>query len=455
MKRHEQRNKRNLRKRSILASVLVGVLMTVACAGNVPAQTPPASLTAEGEERVDTGFVVTGPESYDSADTAVLVEKDTKENKLTFLNLVLGKRYTLSYDGTTKLLDKHDEAISLSQVAKGDIVDIRFLKSEKHLVRLNLSPRAWKYDDVERYEIDPVRREVTIGQEIYRISENTQYLSAGKNIDLIDLNASDILSFQGIDKEILSISVERGHGYLRLINDENFIDGWIEVGQTQVQKITPDMLMTVPEGSYQVNISHKGNGGTKSVVINRNEETVLDIGDLLVAEAQVGTVLFSLTPASANLYIDGTKMDSSLPISLEYGIHQLIVRAEGYQTLTRYLRVGQESAGIDVVLEKADPNDKDSENASENDSVSGNDGSIDTVTGYYKVYVDAPEKAEVYLDGTYVGISPCSWKKQSGTHVITLRKSGFETRSYTVQVDTEDKDTVYSFVDLIKNSSNE
>ena len=187
MKRHEQRNKRNLRKRSILASVLVGVLMTVACAGNVPAQTPPASLTAEGEERVDTGFVVTGPESYDSADTAVLVEKDTKENKLTFLNLVLGKRYTLSYDGTTKLLDKHDEAISLSQVAKGDIVDIRFLKSEKHLVRLNLSPQAWKYDDVERYEIDPVRREVTIGQEIYRISENTQYLSAGKNIDLIEL----------------------------------------------------------------------------------------------------------------------------------------------------------------------------------------------------------------------------------------------------------------------------
>jgi hypothetical protein len=69
------------------------------------------------------------------------------------------------------------------------------------------------------------------------------------------------------------------------------------------------------------------------------------------------------------------------------------------------------------------------------------------------VYIDAPEGAEVYLDGNYVGISPCSFKKSSGSHVITLRKSGYETRSYTVQVDDEEKDTSYSFTDLEKSST--
>jgi len=64
------------------------------------------------------------------------------------------------------------------------------------------------------------------------------------------------------------------------------------------------------------------------------------------------------------------------------------------------------------------------------------------------VHIDAPENVEVYLDGNYVGISPCSFKKTSGSHVITLRKSGYETRSYTVQVDEEEKDVSYSFVDL-------
>ena len=63
-----------------------------------------------------------------------------------------------------------------------------------------------------------------------------------------------------------------------------------------------------------------------------------------------------------------------------------------------------------------------------------------------------PENVEVYLDGNYVGISPCSFKKTSGSHVITLRKSGYETRSYTVQVDDEQKDVSYSFVDLTVSS---
>ena len=75
------------------------------------------------------------------------------------------------------------------------------------------------------------------------------------------------------------------------------------------------------------------------------------------------------------------------------------------------------------------------------------------IEGGYAVHIDAPENVEVYLDGNYVGISPCSFKKTSGSHVITLRKSGYETRSYTVQVDEEEKDVSYSFVDLTASSS--
>ena len=71
------------------------------------------------------------------------------------------------------------------------------------------------------------------------------------------------------------------------------------------------------------------------------------------------------------------------------------------------------------------------------------------------MYVDAPEGVEVYLNGSYVGISPCSFRKQSGVQVITLRKSGYETRSYTVQVDEEARDMSYSFVDLVKNGAGE
>ncbi|MDE6517621.1 MAG: PEGA domain-containing protein, partial [Acetatifactor sp.] len=64
-------------------------------------------------------------------------------------------------------------------------------------------------------------------------------------------------------------------------------------------------------------------------------------------------------------------------------------------------------------------------------------------------FVDAPEVAEVYLDGNYVGIAPTSFPKSEGSHIITLRRSGCETRSYTISVDGEYKDITYSFAELL------
>ena len=445
-------------RKKIVCILLMTVLLISGCGQASTAGTAQNTVTlqtTEESDRVDTGFAVTNPDSYDSADTAVLVDINSVDNTVTLLNLDLGKQYTLSVDGTTRYADKYGKAISLEQLGEGDIVDVTFLKTKKHLTTMQLSRSAWQYDDVERYELNTVRREVTIGEEVFKLSRDTRYFSQGHSIEEMDLNPSDILTFHGIDTTVLSVTVEKGHGYLRLVNDENFIGGWLEIGQEQIVRITEDMLVTVPEGSYQVDISYNGGGGTKSVVINRNEETTLDIGDLEVAEAQYGMVLFSMNPSGAELYIDGSQADPSQPITLEYGIHQIIAKADGYKSLTQYLRVAQESAGVDVELDKAD-SDSDSDEStgsSASTSSTATSATSDTTTTYYRVHIDAPENVEVYLDGNYVGISPCSFKKTSGSHVITLRKSGYETRSYTVQVDEEKKDVSYSFVDLVTSTS--
>lgn len=463
MKRFE--DKRYSKTRQITVSLLLVTVMSLTGCGQTTsagttAQTAATPAATAQTERVDTGFVVTDPDSYDSADTAVLVDINNVDNTVTFLNLDLGKRYTLSMDGTTRFADKYGKAISLSQLQEGDIVDVTFLKSQKHLTSMQLAQTAWQYDDVERYEMNTVRNEVTIGDEVFQLSKDTQYFSQGHSIEKMDLNPADILTFHGIDSTVLSVTVEKGHGYLRLVNDENFVGGWLEIGQTQIVRITEDMMVTVPEGSYQVDISYNGGGGTKNVVINRNEETTLDIGDLEVAEAQYGMVLFSMSPSTAELYIDGSQVDPSQPITLEYGIHQIIAKAEGYKSLTQYLRVGQESAGVDVQLDKVDSDSEESTSSSSSgtstgstDTSTSSTATTDTTTTYYRVHIDAPENVEVYLDGNYVGISPCSFKKTSGSHVITLRKSGYETRSYTVQIDEEQKDVSYSFVDLTPSTS--
>ncbi len=417
----------------------VFIVVLSACA---PADDTVKSSVPQSTAPMD--YQTSGPESYDSKDTAVLVDKQEKDATLTFLNLNRGRRYTLSYDGTTRFCDKYGESISLKQIQKGDIVDVTFLKDEKHLTGMMLSAEAWKNEEVARYEMNLIRGEVTIGEDLYKLTDNTLYLSDGQPIEAMDINTSDVLSFRGIGNQVLSITVDKGHGYLRLVNDENFVGGWIEIGQSTIQRITEDMIVVLPEGSYQVNISHRGGGGVRDVVINRNEETALDIGDMEVAKVQTGMVLFSLSPSDAMLYIDGTETDASEPVTLEYGIHQLIVKAEGYKSITQYIRVGQASAGVNVVLESARDSDKEEEKESEE-----KEDVTDVSKNYYQVHVDAPEEAEVYVDGDYVGIAPCSFKKVEGAHVVTLRRTGYKTRSYTIQVDDEEKDISFSFAELV------
>lgn len=64
------------------------------------------------------------------------------------------------------------------------------------------------------------------------------------------------------------------------------------------------------------------------------------------------------------------------------------------------------------------------------------------------MYIDAPTGAELYLDGSYVGVVPTNFAKKAGTYVISLRKEGYQTRSYTLQIDDAKKDVSYSFSDL-------
>lgn len=407
----------------------------------------PTEPVKESEEtgKSDTGFLLTGPGTYDSADTAIVTRIDKEDQTITFFNTTVSKRYTLTYDGATAYSDKYGEALSLAQIKEGDIVDITFLKSKKRLDTLKLAKDSWVAESIEKYEINTARHDVSIGSDVYKITSDTLIFSEGQQIDWMDLNAADVLTFQGIDSTVHSIIVEKGHGYLRLEEDENFIGGWIEVGQTLIKQISEDMLLTVPEGSYQVNITMGSSGGTKNVVIKRNEEYTLNIGDLKVETPKYGQVVFAVTPSGATVYVDGEKVDTSLPVSLEYGVHQLIAVAPGYSTIKSYFKVATATGGLEVTMEKESEAEKEEESST---------GSSSTISRFV-VRIDGPEGVEVYLNGSYIGTSPVSFGKEAGTHIVTLRKTGYETRSYTIEVDSEEKDIAYSFADLTSSATTE
>lgn len=429
---------------SVLAVLGAGILVA-ACvsAGNNTSMAHESTDKGNGS-----GFVIAKPGSYDSEDIAVIKEIDDGDGCITFMNIETGKYYTLSYDGTTIIHDKYGASMAMSQMREGDIVDVSFLRGKKKLTRMKLSESAWVFEEVQKYNFDALAKSAEIGDGVYGLRNNLVVSSEGKDAQLEDIIRGDVVSISGIGNSVYSVVVEKGHGYLRLSSDEYFLkDGWIEVGQSVIQQITEDMLLAVPEGTYDVHLTASGIDETRKVTVYRNQEVTLDVGDIEVEAPKTGKVIFAVMPSDTVIYIDGREVDITKPVEMEYGVHQMIAKATGYDTITQYIKVGQELASISVTLEESEEKtDKEIETQFPS-SVSGNDSEL---TSSYRVYIDSPTDVEVYLDGMYIGMSPVNFKKEAGTHTITLRKPGYVTKSYTIQIDNEPKDVTYSFTNLEK-----
>lgn len=445
--------------RRFISTIAMMMVMTLTLTG-CTSEASNVGVAKDKQQAVDTGFTVATAGSYDSADTAVVISRDQENSAVVFMNMETGKQYTLYYDGTTYVKDKHDGPMTISQVEPGDVVDVTFLKGKKRLASIKQSPQAWVYDEIENYDFGGPNKTASIGSTTYSLPDDVVVLSEGRRSEVMDVVAQDVVSVSGIDHKIYSISVERGHGYLRLKNDQALIGGWIEVGNSVIREITEDMLLVVPEGSYQVLLSHNGVSATKDVIIERNKEVVLDVSDLEIPESRTGRILFSVTPDTAKVSIDGKVVDISKAVELPYGIHQIHLEAKGYDSLTRYIQVGSEYATISFEMEEEREEERrtvsnntiddyqPAEPVQKEDTLSSLSQNALSAKGGDRVYIDSPKNVEVYLDGNYIGISPVSFGKTVGSHTITLRKSGYKTRSYTIYLYNDGKDTTYSFSEL-------
>lgn len=493
----EDMDKKTIKHSAILAAVVLAAALTLTGCGQYASQftalltSQPADSTAEQAEAETAADEMSRSGIYDSEDAAVVVKKDLEAKTVQFQNIASSRRYTLTYDGTTTVYDKNEQALSMEQLKEGSIVTVRFYKPRKALAYVRENPDCISYHNVSGYSMDLSKGTIALGNELYNISSHVVVASGGRETDMMEVSPMDELSVWGYKNMIYGLHVEKGHGYLRLQNQDYFVNGWIDVGDSVIRKITDDMLLTVPEGTHTVTVSHKGSSATQEITFARNEEMAWDLGEVEITVVQKGTVIFTLNPVTAKVSIDGREVNVSKPVEIEYGLHQMLITADGYDTVAQYIRVGEPSANIAVELEKSEESssekssekssDKASDDKDDNKEKDDEDDEQTTSKKYqskssepeddeddektdedenekhylsssekYKVYIDAPDGVEAYLDGSYVGVTPVSFNKEPGSHVVTLRKSGYQTRSYTLQIDEEEKDVNYSFTDLIK-----
>ena len=262
------------RAKYLFSSILiVTMLFSAGCGRSVFATENPDTY-----KKTEAGMIELRPGSYDSADTCVLMEVDEEEKTLTFYNLDVERNYTLNYDSMTYFYDKYKTALTPGLLEVGSIVDITFLKSSKRLNTLMYSPDAWEYTEINRVSIDEERGIIDLGNETYRYDDSLKLMEDTDEITFMDINPVDVLTIRGIGKTAATVKVEKGHGYLRLTGEERMVGGYIECGKV-IKEIAEDMLLTVPEGTYDVFLSNKGAELTETVTVERNKEVTIDLSE--------------------------------------------------------------------------------------------------------------------------------------------------------------------------------
>jgi hypothetical protein len=382
--------------------------------------------TSENEEEVE----LSGDKLY------IIISIDEENKKIIVEDIEEENRIVLEYTGGTSIQNKYGEEMMVSRLEPGEIAQIEYSGGTGKVQKIQISDQIWEYSGVKEFTIDTEQGILETGGKKYSFEENkTLFFSNGLEIEKEEVSEVDEITLRGYETQIFSVTVDKGHGYVVLDNEEAYVGGFVEIGSEVIKEIVNDMVIIAPEGEYILTAAKNGMGGSQPISVLRGEELVVDISRLQTV-LEAGSVKFNIVPSSAKLYVDGDFVSHSDPVSLSYGNHSFRITASGYKTLVGRINVNSSYTSKSFVMNLAETDTTQEE--------------TEETTATEQITVSAPEGAMVYFDGVLKGMAPISFTKETGSHTITLRQTGFESVSYTVYISDDGEDAELSFEELVE-----
>ena len=220
------------------------------------------------------------------------------------------------------------------QIQTGDVIDLYYKSTSLVITKIQISKNkdVWDNLNVTSFNVDENTGSMKIGKTMYFYTEAIGVYSEGEEIDIMELNNSmDHLIIRGYKNQVVSIIVDKGHGYVSLSGDTLFIGGLISIGGILARKIEPEMLLPVTEGEYLLQVNNGDYKAEKQIKVERGRETIVDFSDVPANVTETGNVKFVIDVEEAELTIDGIAYNYSKILTLKTGTHEVLVKASGYK----------------------------------------------------------------------------------------------------------------------------
>lgn len=395
--------------------------------------------------------------------TGVIKEIDTENQLITFYNASFEEEEIYSYSGGTMIFSKNKRDMSMAEVSLGEVYDIYTNEDGTKIKEMHGNGTIVEQFDVP-VSINAAEKRLTVQGVTYAYTDHMVVLSDGESIDPMEITSNDLVTFRGVKGQAYSLIVTRGHGYIRPKNYGDLVGGTLTIQGEAILPISEGMLLTVPEGTQVIRMINGDLTAEATVKVERNKVTSVNIRQYQSLVPDMGRVTFKIIPDGAELYINGRQVDYSKPVSLRYGVHQVKVVLEGYNSYsgainvrdpapTVQINLAEETATVEEEDDSGDDDEKSTSVSKDDDDKESSEKAEEPETDdEHKITVSAPSGASVYINGTYKGVAPCSFTKVIGSVTLTLSKEGCETKSYTIEVIDDSKDITWSFPDLTKES---
>ncbi|MBQ8167224.1 MAG: PEGA domain-containing protein [Lachnospiraceae bacterium] len=464
-----------MRKNLIFMTILCFLLLLVGC------KTPTDVKVYEGTEEVTVTHV-------EVERTAVVTGIDLETNEIRFKDCMDSEDFRLIYHGGVSVLNNYGRDIGISGIGNGSVVDVLYYEDTEKIVSITINDKTTVLKGVTKFSADPDNGTAKYKGTSCGLWDEVVAYDGDKRLDITEINTEDQVTLNIFAGKVVSVVVELGHGYVRLSNQDTYVGGMVEIGYDVIVPVTSDMLVAVREGKYTLRIYNGNYSDSKPVEVKKGKEVTVDLADIAVP---TGTVTFNITPAEATLYVSGEEQGDFVYTNL-YGTYGIRVTCEGYNAFNGSFKISQPVNTFDIELK---PNEDLTEETTEettettqtttestettatestggsgdgtggsgngadgsggsgdsgdttevNTAVSGTEGSNTTAN---TITVLGPVGAGVYVDGDYVGLAPVKFPKVVGTHTITLYKTGYLIKSYTITAADDGEDDEHTFPEL-------
>lgn len=303
----------------------------------------------------------------------IIVKIDSTKKKITVRDYDNVEEIEFVYTEGCYVKNKYGKDIYYDKLKIGDVVVIGYDGSYDKLKYISIDGTVLQYKELKKYVLDDETYYISLDDKKYRLKKETFVYSNNKEITIYDLDENDIITLNIKGKDIISVVVEKSHGYVELSNYDSFLGYSLVVNDDISYEIKENLKISVPEGKNTFTIKNDKLTGSITEYISPHYNKVIDIKEIKYEEKKEGKVKFYIEPKNARLYINGKSYYYDEEIVLDYGTYKYTVESIGYNSYAGLMIVNADKKTISVYLkektstEEPKKNDRDDKDDTEED----------------------------------------------------------------------------------------